>query len=92
MCPYPDVPASVRGSRPSPPLELDGAGLEQGHRARTSLERALRKYPQRNQADITLCIPRSATAKRELTWRYPLMCRRSPLASPASMRYLWYGA
>lgn len=44
MCPYPDVPASVRGSRPSPPLELNGAG-PQGHRARTSLERALRKIP-----------------------------------------------
>lgn len=60
MCPYPDVPASVRG--------LDRtrrrSSAEHGHGPRTSLERALRKYPPRkNQADITLCIPRPATAK-----------------------------
>lgn len=34
MCPYPDVPASVRGSRPSPPLELNGAGPQGAHKLR----------------------------------------------------------
>lgn len=34
MCPYPDVPASVRGSSPSPPQQHNGAGPQGAHELR----------------------------------------------------------
>lgn len=43
MCPYPDVPASVRGSKPNPPQELRRARARAMAR-RTGLGRALGKY------------------------------------------------
>lgn len=75
MCPYPDVPASVRGLNRT----RRRSSTQHGHGPRTSLERALRKFPPEKSGGQHAVYPEACNRQRNLTWRYPLICRRSPL-------------
>lgn len=78
MCPLP-LPGRSRLLYEDPNRTRRNSSVEQGQWAAHKLRAGSGKIPPGHQADITLCIPRSATARGELTWRYPLMCRRPAL-------------